>query len=81
MTYYSGAKNGNSRKTLTTSAGKIAPDIPHARASIFELQFAKKNLMTISDRIENKTLSKKKLSMRLSDISDHVPEMKSISLS
>jgi len=74
-------KNGQSKKTLKTSAGKITLDTPRDRAGTFKPQFIKKNQTSVSDEIESKILSMYGRGMSYSDIGEHVQEMYGISVS
>ena len=74
-------KNGQSKKTLKTSAGKITLDTPRDRAGTFEPQFVKKNQTSVSDEIESKILSMYGRGMSYSDIGEHVQAMYGISVS
>ncbi len=74
-------KNGKSRKTLKTSAGRIDLETPRDRAGTFEPQIIKKHQTSVSDEIETKILSMYGRGMSYSDISGHVHEIYGISVS
>ncbi len=74
-------KNGKSRKTIKTSAGKIDLDTPRDRAGTFEPQIIQKHQSSVSDEIESKILSMYGRGLSYSDIREHVEEMYGISVS
>ena len=65
------SRNGYSRKTVTSSLGKIGLDIPRDRKGEFEPQAVKKNQTDISN-IEDQVLSMYAKGMTTRDISAHL---------
>lgn len=68
------SRNGYSKKTVTSSMGPIALDIPRDRKGEFEPQAVKKNQTDISD-IEDQVLSMYAKGMTTRDISTHLSEV------
>ena len=65
------SRNGHSPKTVTSSMGEIALDIPRDRQGSFEPQVVKKHQTDISS-IEDQVLSMYAKGMTTRDISDHL---------
>ena len=65
------SRNGHSPKTVTSSMGEIALDIPRDRQGSFEPQVVKKRQTDISS-IEDQVLSMYAKGMTTRDISDHL---------
>ena len=74
-------RNGKTRKTLKTSAGKIELKTPRDRGGRFEPQIVKKNQTSVTEEIESKILSMYGRGMSYSDIREHIEEIYGISVS
>ncbi|RLA49708.1 MAG: hypothetical protein DRR42_15145 [Gammaproteobacteria bacterium] len=74
-------KHGEFRETINTSEGRIALETPSDRAGTFKPQIFKKHQTSVSDEIETKILSMYGRGMSYSNISEHVQEIYSISVS
>ena len=62
------SRNGHSKKTLKTSAGKIDINIPRDRNGEFEPKILPKNQTSVSAAIESKIISMYAKGMTISDI-------------
>lgn len=74
------SRNGHSEKTVTTSYGDVAIDIPRDRNGEFEPQAVKKYQKDVSD-IEGKVISMYAKGMTTRDISDHLNDIYGIEAS
>lgn len=74
-------RNGHSRKTLKTSAGKIDVNIPHDRNGEFEPRILSKNQTSISTTIESKIVSMYTKGMTTSDIQAHIKDIYGMDIS
>ena len=75
------SRNGHSRKTLKTSAGKIDINIPRDRNGEFEPRILPKNQTSISTAIESKIISMYAKGMTTSDIQYHIKEIYGMDIS
>lgn len=73
-------RNGHSRKTLKTSAGKIDVNIPHDRNGEFEPRLPK-NQTSISTTIEIKIVSMYAKGMTTSNIQAHIKDIYGMDIS
>ena len=74
-------KNGYTRKTMTTSAGKFELDTPRDRAGTFEPQIVKKHQTHLTDELERKVISLFALGNSYQSIRDHIQDYYDINLS
>ena len=75
------SRNGHSKKTLRTSMGKIAIDVPRDRNGDFEPKILPKNQTSISQDMENKIISMYAKGMSTSDIEDHIRDIYGLKIS
>ena len=75
------SRNGHSRKTLKTSAGKIDVNIPRDRNGEFEPRILPKNQTSISTTIESKIVSMYAKGMTTSDIQAHIKDIYGMDIS
>ena len=75
------SRNGHSRKTLKTSAGKIDVNIPRDRNDEFEPRILPKNQTSISTTIESKIVSMYAKGMTTSDIQAHIKDIYGMNIS
>ena len=75
------SRNGHSRKTLKTSAGKIDINIPRDRNGEFEPRILPKNQTSISTEIEGKIISMYAKGMTTSDIHAHIKDIYGMDIS
>ena len=74
------SRNGHSSKTVTTSFGDMALNIPRDRNSTFEPQIVRKHQRDVSD-IENRVISMYAKGMTTRDISSHLGDIYGIEAS
>lgn len=77
----SNRKNGHTPKTIKTGTGSFELDTPRDRNSSFEPQIIKKHQTHLTEEIEMKILSMFGLGMSYQDISKHIEEIYTISIS
>lgn len=77
----SNRRNGYNKKNVKSSNGSFELATPRDRDATFEPQIIKKHQTTVSDEIEDKILSMYGLGMSCSNISKHIEDIYSISLS
>lgn len=75
------SRNGYSEKTMKTSFGDVAVDVPRDRKGEFDPQLIKKNQTTISEDIEEKIISMYAKGMTTSDIEEHIREIYGLEVS
>ena len=75
------SRNGHSRKTLKTSAGKIDINIPRDRNGEFEPRILPKNQTSVSTAIESKIISMYAKGMTTSDIQYHIKDIYDMDIS
>lgn len=75
------SRNGHSEKTLKSSLGEIAIQVPRDRKSEFEPQLVKKHQTALSGDIEEKILSMYAKGMSTADIEAHIREIYGMSVS
>ena len=75
------SRNGHSRKTLKTSAGKIDVNIPRDRNGEFEPRTLPKNQTSISTTIESKIVLMYAKGMTTSDIQAHIKDIYGMDIS
>lgn len=75
------SRNGHSRKTLKTSAGKIDVNILRDRNGEFEPRILPKNQTSISTTIESKIVSMYAKGMTTSDIQAHIKDIYGMDIS
>ena len=74
-------RNGHSKKTLKTSAGKIDINIPRDRNGKFEPRILPKNQTSISAEIEGKIISMYAKVMTTSDIEARIKDIYGMDIS
>jgi transposase-like protein len=74
-------KNGTSRKTMKSPAGKFELNAPRDRAGRFEPQIVKKHQTHLTDELERKVIALFALGNSYQDIRAHIADMYDISLS
>ena len=75
------SRNGYSKKTVHSSFGDMAIDVPRDRKSEFEPQLIQKNQNTLSQDIEAKIISMYAKGMSTGDIEDHVKDLYGLDIS
>lgn len=75
------SRNGHSKKTLKTSAGKIDINIPSDRNGEFDPRILPKNQTSISSEIEGKIISMYAKGMTTSDIEAHIKDIYGMDIS
>ena len=75
------SRNGHSKKTLKTSAGKININIPRDRNGEFEPRILPKNQTSVSAEIEGKIISMYAKGMTTSDIQCHIKDIYGMDIS
>ena len=75
------SRNGHSEKTLRTSYGDVAIQVPRDRKGEFEPELVKKQQTTLSGDIEEKILSMYAKGMTTGDIEGHIREIYGLSVS
>ena len=75
------SRNGHSEKTLRTSYGDVAIQVPRDRKGEFEPELVKKQQTSLSGDIEEKILSMYAKGMTTGDIEGHIREMYGLSVS
>ncbi len=75
------SRNGYSKKTLKTSAGKIDINIPRDRNGEFEPRILPKNQTSVSTEIEGKIISMYAKGMTTSDIQAHIKDIYGMDIS
>ena len=75
------SRNGHSRKTLKTSAGKIDINIPRDRNGEFEPSILPKYQTSVSTAIESKIISMYAKGMTTSDIQYHIKDIYDMDIS
>lgn len=74
-------RNGKSRKTVKSSAGRFELETPRDRAGSFEPQLVKKNQTTLGNEIEQKILGLYGLGNSYQDIASHLKELYGVDVS
>ena len=74
-------KNGNSGKTIKSSAGSFELKTPRDRANTFEPQIVKKHQTHLTDELERKVIALFALGNSYQDIRTHIADLYDISLS
>ncbi|MEC9491120.1 IS256 family transposase [Flexistipes sp.] len=74
-------KNGNSSKTMKSSAGEFDLEVPRDRNGSFEPQLVKKHQRHITDEIERKIISLYALGNSYSQISGHIQDIYGVEFS
>ena len=74
-------KNGNSGKTIKSSAGSFELKTPRDRANTFEPQIVKKHQTHLTDELERKVIVLFALGNSYQDIRTHIADLYDISLS
>lgn len=74
-------KNGKSKKTIKSSAGKFELETPRDRAGTFEPRLIRKNQTTVGDEIEEKILSMYSVGLSYRDIASQVEDLYGIEVS
>lgn len=75
------SRNGHSEKTLRTSYGDVAIQVPRDRKGEFEPELVKKQQTSLSGDIEEKILSMYAKGMTTGDIEGHIREIYGLSVS
>lgn len=75
------SRNGYSKKTVHSSFGDMAIDVPRDRKSEFEPQLIQKNQNTLSQDIEARIISMYAKGMSTGDIEDHVKDLYGLDIS
>lgn len=75
------SRNGYSKKTIHSSFGDMAIDVPRDRKSEFDPQLIQKNQNTLSQDIEAKIISMYAKGMSTGDIEDHVKDLYGLDIS
>ena len=75
------SRNGHSDKTLRTSFGDVEVSVPRDRKGEFEPKVLKKNQTSVSQDIEEKTLSMYAKGMTTSDIEAHIQDIYGVEVS
>ena len=75
------SRNGHSSKTLRTSFGDVEVAVPRDRKGEFEPQLLKKNQTSISQDIEEKSLSMYAKGMTTGDIEAHIQDIYGVDVS
>jgi len=69
------SRNGYSEKTMKTSFGEVAVDVPRDRKGEFNPQLIKKNQTTVGGDIEEKIISMYAKGMTTADIETHIKDI------
>ena len=74
-------KNGNSKKTIKSTAGSFELQTPRDRSGTFEPQLGKKHQTHLTDEIERKIIALFALGTSYQDIRSHIEDLYGISVS